>query len=357
MTGRVLIIAEAGVNHDGDLARALDLVDAAAEAGADVVKFQTFRADRLARADAPKAAYQERTTGAAESQHAMLKRLELSEDDHAALIDRCAARGIRFLSSPFDGESLALLTGRFGLDTLKLGSGELTNGPLLLAAARSGAKVILSTGMATLDEVRTALGVLAYGIVGRGTPAGLDACHAALCTEEGQGGVMERVTLMHCTTEYPAAVEDTNLAAMGTLRRAFGLPVGYSDHTDGDAVTLAAVALGAVAIEKHMTLDRTLPGPDHRASVEPDAFAAMVRGIRTVEAAIGDGVKRPSGPEIANRAVARKSLYAARDLPAGHVLTEADVAVMRPGTGRAPNELWDLLGKPLPAAVKTGDPL
>jgi N-acetylneuraminate synthase len=165
------------------------------------------------------------------------------------------------------------------------------------------------------------------------------------------------VTLLHCTTEYPAAVADTNLRAMATLRRAFGLPVGYSDHTDGDAVTLAAVALGAVAIEKHMTLDRTLPGPDHKASIEPDAFGRMVRGIRAVEAAMGDGIKRPSGPEAANRAVARKSLFAARDLPAGHVLEERDVVVMRPGTGRAPSEIWDLLGKPLSAALRGGDPL
>lgn len=349
-----LIIAEAGVNHNGSLERALALVDAAAEAGADVVKFQTFRADALASDVAPKAAYQVRETGGGESQLAMLRRLELDEAAHHALIARCAERGIRFLSTPFDLGSLDLLL-RLGISVLKLGSGEVTNAPLLLAAGRCGLPVILSTGMATLGEVEQALAAVAFGALHGDRQPDRAALSGILSTPEAWAVLRGRVTLLHCTTDYPTPYADVNLKAMDTLAGAFGLPVGYSDHTPGIAVSLAAVARGAVVIEKHFTLDRTLPGPDHKASLEPDELAELVAGARAVTAALGDGLKAPRPCEIPNIAVARKSLIAARDIAAGEVYTADAVAVRRPGSGRSPFDLWDTLGQPAPRALKAGD--
>lgn len=336
-----LVIAEAGVNHNGDLNRALALVDAAAAAGAQVVKFQTFRAAALVTVDAPKADYQRQTTGSDESQFAMLKRLELDEHAHRALMARCDEHGIRFLSTPFDADSLDFLVHGLGLDTLKFSSGDLTNGPLLHRAAQTGVKVILSTGMATLDEVAEALGVLACGILGR-TPsrAGLKAA-----LTEGQAALAGKVTLLHCTTEYPAPVTQVNLRAMATLREAFRLPVGFSDHTNGIAVALAATALGATVIEKHFTLDRTLPGPDHRASLEPDELAALVAGVTEVAASLGTPEKGPTKSERSNMKVARKSLVALVPIAEGEVFTEANLGVKRPGTGASPMEWWDRLGQ------------
>jgi len=273
--GRVTVIAEAGVNHDGSLDKARALVDVAASAGADIVKFQTFRADRIATRKVAKAEYQKRATASEESQHAMLQRLELDDAAHAALIAHCRARGIEFLSTPFDLPSLALLVGTHGLRRLKISSGDLTNGPLLLQAARSGGAIILSTGMAVLGEIEAALGVLAFGMAASGDATPNDAAFAeAYSSTEGQDALRERVTLLHCTSLYPAPAPAVNLRAMDTLRSAFGLPVGYSDHTIGITVALAAVARGAVVIEKHFTLDRSLPGPDHQASLEPDELAA-----------------------------------------------------------------------------------
>ncbi len=341
---KTIIIAEAGVNHNGDLSMALDLVDKAAEAGADFVKFQTFKAAKLASASAKKAAYQTRNTDGAQTQRAMLEQLELSAADHEAIIARCLAKGVRFLSTPFDLDSLALLTQTFALPQIKLGSGELTNAPLLLAAARSGAAIILSTGMGTLAEVEEALGVLAFGLCRSGEPKGRRDFTEVLLDRAVWPVLAERVTLLHCTTEYPAAVEDTNLRAMETLRRAFGLRVGYSDHTVGEAVSLAAIALGATVLEKHFTLDRSLPGPDHAASLEPAELTALIRNVRAVERALGSGIKQPGAAEVANRAVARKSLLAARDLAAGHVLGAEDIAVKRPGDGLSPMLLWDMIG-------------
>ncbi|MCT4556796.1 MAG: N-acetylneuraminate synthase [Pelagimonas sp.] len=352
---QTLIIAEAGVNHNGDLGMAFELVEQAARAGADLVKFQTFDPEALASAKAPKAAYQTRQTGGGESQLDMLRKLALSHDDTRALMAHCETQGIGFLSSPFDLGSLQFLTEGLGLQTLKLGSGEMTNAPILLAAVRSGAHVILSTGMASLAEVEEALGVLAFGLMSDAAPATRADFSRALCDPDARQRLVGRVTLMHCTTEYPAAVEDTNLRAVDTLSAAFGLPVGYSDHTEGPAISLAAVARGAKMIEKHFTLDRTLPGPDHAASVEPDELTSLVRDIRRIESALGDGVKQPSGPEIRNRAVARKALHAARDLPAGHMLTDRDIAVKRPGTGPSPMTLWDRIGTTLDRDLSEGD--
>ena len=354
---RTLIIAEAGVNHNGDLDLALQLVDAAALAGADMVKFQTFDAEKLASVKAAKAAYQTRTTDAAESQLDMLRRLQISPEAHHELIKRCAEKGISFLSTPFEADSLRFLTVDLGLKTIKLGSGELTNAPLLLVAAQSNARLILSTGMGTLAEIEEALGVLAFGMTRAQETPSRTVFHEALLDPIARAALRARVILLHCTTEYPAAVEDTNLRAMDTMTAAFGLEVGYSDHTEGDAVAMAAVARGATVIEKHFTLDRTMRGPDHAASIEPDDLARLVAGIRQVERALGDGCKLPGAAETANRPVVRKSLCAAHDLQAGAVLKFEDISVKRPGTGLSPFDLWDTIGRRLGTPLSADDPI
>lgn len=338
-----LVIAEAGVNHNGDRDKAFALVDIAAEAGADIVKFQTFRADRLASVQAPKAEYQVRQTDADESQFGMLRRLELSHDMHRALIDHCRARKIGFLSTPFDVESLDFLSG-IGIDRVKIPSGEITNGPFLLHAARSGLPIILSTGMSTLADIEAALKVIAFGwhhASGLPNPAALESLAVTPLPDAAA-----RITLLHCTTEYPAPADSVNLLAMGTMRQTFGLPVGLSDHTAGIAVPIAAIGLGATVIEKHFTLDRALPGPDHKASLEPDELRQMVAGIRAAEAALGQPVKRPAPVEIKNIAIARKSLVAARPIAAGEAFTAENLTAKRPGDGRSPMDYWQLLGTP-----------
>lgn len=307
---RCFVIAEIGVNHNGDPALARRLIEAAAAAGADAVKFQTFRADDLVTRSAGKAAYQIANTGSADSQHAMLSGLELSAADFAGLRDHCLARGIAFLSTPFS-EAAADLLERIGVGAYKVSSGDLTHHALIAHIARKGKPVILSSGMATLGEVEEALAVI--DATGR-----------------------RDVAILHCVSNYPAAPADCNLAAMATMARAFGRPVGWSDHTEGEAVSIAAVALGAKIIEKHITLDRTLPGPDHAASMEPAAFSAFVAALRAVEAAIGSGIKQPTGAERQTATVARRSLVTTRALARGAVLAPADLAVMRPGHGLAP---------------------
>ena len=343
---RVFVIAEAGVNHNGSLDLARSLVDIAADAGADAVKFQTFSADRLVTRAAAKADYQSRATGATESQHAMLRRLELSEADHRDLMARCAMRDIQFLSSPFDTQSLSMLVDRLGLARIKLGSGEVTNGPLLLAAARTGCDIILSTGMATLQEVETALGVLAFGYAGRDSRPGRAAFQSAFAEPSGRAMLADKVVLLHCTSEYPAPPEDVNLRAMDTLRDAFGIPVGYSNHALGTAIPIAAAARGAAAIETHFTSDRDLPGPDHAASLEPAELSGLVRAIRQIEAALGDGVKAPRPSELGTMAVARKSIVAARPIAEAETLGPANLAVKRPATGLSPMQWWDVEGTP-----------
>lgn len=318
---KTLIIAEAGVNHNGDLDMAMRLIDAAAEAGADMVKFQTFSADRLVTASAGKAEYQNQATDAAESQHAMLKRLELTSEMHETLIRHCRQRNITFFSTGFDTQSVDFLTG-LGIGLIKIPSGELTNLPYLRHVGRLGGPVILSSGMARLGEIEDALEVM-----------------------EAAGTPRERITVLHCTTEYPTPMKDVNLLAMGNIRSALGVAVGYSDHTPGIEVAVAAVALGATVIEKHFTLDRDLPGPDHQASLEPDELKAMVRAIRNIEQALGDGIKRPTASEIRNKPVARKSLVAARAIRAGELFTAENVAVKRPGTGISPMRWDEVIGR------------
>ncbi len=325
----VFIIAEAGVNHNGSIDLALRLVDAAKASGADAVKFQTFQADLLATRSAHKAPYQERTTAHAESQFEMLQRLELDAAAHRHLIDHCRQIGIQFLSSPFDAQSADLLA-TMDVPLFKVPSGEITNLPFLQHLARKYRPLILSTGMSTLGEVEEAVHVL-------------------------QAAGASQLTLLHCVTEYPAPYAEVNLRAMLTLKSAFGLPVGYSDHTSGIEIAIAAVALGAEIIEKHFTLDRSLPGPDHAASLEPSELQQMVAAIRHVEVALGTGIKGPAPCELPNLSVARKSVVAARSLPAGHQLATGDLDIKRPGNGLAPKLLPSLIGRTLRAGLAKDD--
>jgi len=327
----VFIIAEAGVNHNGSFDLALKLIDSAKASGADAVKFQTFRADKLATRTAHKAAYQERTTAAEESQFEMLERLELDAVTHKRLIDYCRQLGIEFLSSPFDAESADLLA-EMDLPLFKIPSGEITNLPFLDHVARKGRPIILSTGMSTLGEIEEALTVL-------------------------RAAGNKQITLLHCVTEYPAPYAEVNLRAMKTLRVAFGLPVGYSDHTPGIEIPIAAAALGAEVIEKHFTIDRSLPGPDHAASLEPGELQQMVTAIRHVEVALGDGIKAPATCELPNISVARKSVVAARSLIAGQRVTSEDLDIKRPGNGIAPGLKPMLIGRTLSSGIEKDEVL
>jgi len=337
------IIAEAGVNHNGSMDMARELVDVAADAGADAVKFQTFRAEALVSESAPKANYQLETTEAEETQSDMLRALELSPDQHRAIVDHCEKRDIQFLSTPFDTQSATFLVDTFDVPRIKVPSGEVTNGPLLLHIARLGRPVILSTGMCTLGEVEDALAVLAYGYSWEKESPSQTMLQHVLASEQGQQHLADNVTVLHCVTEYPAPVETVNLRVIDTLRQAFDLPVGLSDHTLGTAIPIAAVARGAVLVEKHFTLDRSLKGPDHRASLEPSALREMVEGIRDVEAALGQSRKVPIGPEWENRKTVRKSLVATAPIEKGETLTPENLGAKRPGNGISPMRYWEYL--------------
>ena len=325
---RCFVIAEAGVNHNGDLARAKQLVQAAARAGADAVKFQTFKAAHLVTAEAPQAAYQAANTGVTESQFDMLKRLELPLEAFAELSRFCEQECIQFMSTAFDEESADFLA-TLGMGIFKIPSGELTNLPLLRHIARHGRPMIVSTGMATLDEVSAAVAAI------RST--GNDA-----------------VTVLHCVTNYPAPPEEVNLRAMATMRAAFNVPIGYSDHTLGIEAAVFAVAAGATVIEKHFTLDCGLPGPDHKASLEPDALAEMVRSIRRVETLLGNGFKAPSTAELAVAKVVRRSVVARHPIPAGTVLEETMLVLRRPGTGIPPSQFDELPGRRVKRDIAAG---
>jgi N,N'-diacetyllegionaminate synthase len=322
------IIAEAGVNHNGAVSLAIELIDAAVEAGADAVKFQTFKADALAAANAPAADYQ-RSNTAANTQSELLEKLELGPDDFETLANHAAQRGILFLSTAFDSASLGLLRS-LGVPAFKVPSGELTNHAFLAEIARVGQPVLVSTGMADIGEVEDAIAVI---------------------RSEGN----DEIVLLHCVSEYPAAPESANLRAMATMRSAFGVPVGYSDHTLGLEVPLAAAALGAVVIEKHLTTDRTLTGPDHAASLEPLEFTRLVRGVRAVESALGSGIKRPTPGEAKIAAVVRRSLVARRGVAKGQALSVEDLVSLRPGTGIPPSAIGYVIGRvarePIPAGT------
>lgn len=312
----VLVIAEAGVNHNGDQTTALELVEVAAQAGADIVKFQTFVGSRLASSKAPKAWYQRNTTDSSQSQADMLAGLEMSDQMHSAIISYSRKKNIEFLSTGFDEKTVDYLV-ELGIQRIKIPSGEITNLPYLRHVGAQGLPVLLSTGMANLGEIEAALDIL-----------------------ESSGTPRDRMTVLHCTTEYPAPVGEVNLRAMESMHKAFSVSVGYSDHTLGIEVAIGAVAMGAVVIEKHITLDRLLPGPDHAASIEPDEFAQMVRSIRAVESALGDGIKRPGKSERENIPIVRKSLVASMAISKGEIYSEANITAKRPGTGVSPM-LWD----------------
>ncbi len=313
---KTLIIAEAGVNHNGNIELAKQLIDAAAEAGADLVKFQTFNAKRQVTSFAKKAEYQKLTTNSQEPQYEMLSRLELSTEMHHELINYCSSRNIGFFSTGFDIESMDLLV-RLGQDHFKIPSGEITNLPYLRHIGRLGKKVILSTGMATLGEIEMAIDVLEQA----GTPRTL-------------------ITVLHCTTEYPTPIAEVNLRAMRSIHNAFGIDIGYSDHTSGIEVAIAAVAMGACVIEKHFTIDRNLPGPDHEASLEPDELKSMILAIRNIEVALGDGIKRVTNSEAKNKLIVRKSLVACQTIKAGEKFSDENITAKRPGSGISPM-LWD----------------
>lgn len=339
MDARTLIIAEAGVNHNGSEALALELVEAAAHAGADAVKFQTFSADKLVAPGAGKAEYQARETGAGD-QHSMLKALELSQAAHERLFARCQALGIEFMSTPFDEDAARFLLD-LGMRRIKVPSGEITNAPFLRFLAGKGLPTILSTGMADLEEIRRAVAVVAAAR----EQAGL------------REPLREVLTILHCTSNYPAACADVNLRAMQTIARELDLPVGYSDHTLGLAVSTAAVALGASVIEKHFTLDRDLPGPDHKASLSQEDLAALVRQVRDVEAALGSPEKSPIASELPIRALVRRSVTLARPCRAGEALRREDLTLLRPGTGIAPGEMDGVPGRVLARDLPAGTTL
>lgn len=322
---KTLIIAEAGVNHNGDMSLAKELIAAAAEAGADLVKFQTFIAANIISRSAPKAEYQKGATDPQESQQEMVRKLELTRENHLELMAECKRQEIGFFSTAFDKDSIDLLEELGGAEIVKVPSGELTNLPYLRYLTRHGKRVLLSTGMANLGEIEAAINVVEQA----GTPR-------------------EKITVLHCTTEYPTPMEDVNLRAMVNIGKAFGVSVGYSDHTPGIEIPIAAVALGATVIEKHFTLDRNLPGPDHRASLEPNELKAMVQGIRNIEKALGDGGKRPSPSELKNKPIARKSLVAARPIKAGEAFSEDNLMAKRPGTGISPMQWDEVIGRTAP---------
>ncbi|MCX8762100.1 N-acetylneuraminate synthase [Vibrio parahaemolyticus] len=351
-----LIIAEAGVNHNGQEELAFALVDAAHEAGADIVKFQTFKAKNLVTEEAKQAEYQVTNTKKQESQLAMLSRLELSYEIHHDLVKYCNSLGIEFLSTAFDLESLDFLVDDLGLTRLKLPSGELTNAPLVLAHARTGCDLIVSTGMATLSEIEAALGVIAFGYTAaQDEKPSMLGFQEAYASEAGQKALKEKVTILHCTTEYPAPMAEINLRSMDTLGRAFDLAAGYSDHSEGITIPIAAVARGAVLIEKHFTLDKNMEGPDHKASLEPQELGAMVKAIRQIEVALGSSVKTPTESEVKNKAVARKSLVAATDIKKGEELTEFNLTIKRPGSGLSPYRYWELIGSKATKGYKAGE--
>jgi N-acetylneuraminate synthase len=319
---RTLIIAEAGVNHNGDIAKAKALIDKGAEAGVDYVKFQTFKAEKLVTKQAQRASYQDKNTQNNDSQYEMLKKLELSQALHQELMDYCNQKGVKFLSTGFDSESLVFLA-QLGITIAKVPSGEITNLPYLRQVASLFPEVILSTGMATIDEIKDAVKVLIDNGVSK-----------------------DKITILHCNTEYPTPMEDVNLKAMLHIQRELGLPIGYSDHTLGIEVPIAAVALGATVIEKHFTLDKTLPGPDHKASLEPNELKAMVSAIRNIEKAIGgSGLKEVSKSEEKNKPIARKSIVASTDIKKGDIFTPENLTVKRPGTGISPMQWDEVIGK------------
>jgi N-acetylneuraminate synthase len=351
-----LVIAEAGVNHNGRKDLAFKLIDAAHSAGADIVKFQTFKAKSLVTKKARQADYQVSNTKVVESQLDMLSKLELSYDDHLELFNYCQKLGIEFLSTAFDSGSLKFLVEKVGLKRLKIPSGEVTNAPFVLEHARTGCDLIVSSGLTNLSEIESVLGVIAFGLTASKDCRPSESLFAeAYASYEGQRALRNKVTLLHCTTEYPAPFSDINLRAIKTLASAFKLPVGFSDHSDGISMPLASIAFGISVLEKHFTLDKTMEGPDQKASLDPVELKEMVDGIRHVEVALGDGVKRPTLSELKNKGVIRKSLVAEHEIKPGGIFTTENLGIKRPGDGISPYKYWDYLGKFASKAYLPGD--
>lgn len=343
---KIFIIAEAGVNHNGSFELAKELITIAANSGADAVKFQNFKADELVTHAAPKAGYQLAATDQTESQFDMLKKLELSDEITKELQNYANKNNILFLSTPFDITSLNFLLFNLNLPIIKIASGELTNLPLLLKIAQVDKQVILSTGMATLGEIEFALNILAYGYMIKNKLPTMQELWRNFSSEDAQEKLKQKVTLLHCTTEYPAPYSEVNLNVITTLKSAFHLPVGYSDHTKGIEVSIAAAALGAEVIEKHFTVDKTLTGPDHAASLDPSELKSMVQAIRHIELCLsGHGKKLPTLSEINNRQIVRKSLVALSEIQAGNLFNEDNLGLKRPGNGISALHYWDWIGK------------
>ena len=338
------VIAEAGVNHNGSVETACQLVDVAAKAGADAIKFQTFDAKALVTRSAGKATYQKKTTDQSESQLEMLQKLQLKKSDYARILKRCQEQGIEFLSTPFDLGSLDFLIKELGISRIKVPSGEITNGPFLCEVARRNLPIILSTGMSYIGEVEQALASFAFGYLNKDLTPNEGLIYDAYRSPEGRQKLLENVTLLHCTTEYPAPMDQVNLRAMQGLHETFHLNYGYSDHTQGINLAVAATALGASVIEKHFTLDRKLPGPDHKASLEPEELTLMVEGIREVSVALGERHKYPSAAEARNRTIARKSIVARTNIAKGEAFSPENLDIKRPGSGLSPFNYWELLG-------------
>jgi N-acetylneuraminate synthase len=352
---KTFIIAEAGVNHNGSLKLALQLVKAAANAGADAVKFQTFIAKNLVTVNASKADYQKKSDGVKDSQLQMLQRLELTPEMHEKLIRECCRLKIEFMTTAFEMESLKYIR-RLGLQRYKIPSGEVTNAPFLMEYARLKKPLILSTGMCDLKEIQEAIGVIAFGMLGKKSPS-----RKQFQKLGKQRSVLNRLkdslTILHCTTEYPAPDADLNLKVLDTLSQTFGLPIGYSDHSVGITAAVAAVACGAVVIEKHLTLDRSMPGPDHAASIEPNEFKAMIDQIRRVEKMLGHSEKRAAQSEVKNKVIARKVLVASRDLKKGTVLKPQDISMKRAGRGISPMDFWKVIGSRVKRDMKKDETL
>ena len=340
------IIAEAGVNHNGNRQLAFDLIDAAVGAACDAIKFQSFKAEAVMVASLEKVAYQKAQTDKSETMLDMVRKLEISWKTQRELSDYCRAKEIQFVSSPFDLSSVEFLANDIGVKTIKIPSGEITCGPLLLQCARSGCDLILSTGMSTMDEIEVALGIFAFGMTSGSTELPtLSKFKAAYAEPKGREALRKKVSLLHCTSEYPSPYNEINLRAMDTIREAFDLPIGLSDHSPGIIVPLAAVARGASIVEKHFTLDRSLSGPDHQASLEPHELKEMVNSIRKIEKTLGDGVKVPQPSELKNKSAIRKCLVAARDIQKGEFFAEENLTFKRPDAGISPLQYWDMLGK------------
>jgi len=345
---KTYVIAEAGVNHNGDIDMALELIEKAAEAGADAIKFQTYKAENLVTKHSKKAEYQLKTTGGKDTQLQMLKDLELKYETHFQLKDYCQKTNIDFLSTAFDLDSLRFLSKDLKMKTLKIPSGEITNLPFLIDFAQTGAEIIMSSGMANIDEIRDALGALAFGFIYTKKNMPLPSRKQFIKvfnSNEGQEVLNKHVTLMHCVTEYPAPIDEINLNVISSLKKIFNLRIGYSDHTEGIIASVIAVSHGATIIEKHFTQSKNLLGPDHKASLEPEEFKIMVDQIRMAEKMMGDGEKKVMPSELKNISIARKSIVASMRITKGDIFSSENLSIKRPGNGKSPIHYWSLLGK------------